>query len=102
MAKSWADEPWTYLALDVGAALRASDDLLLNPMPLVAGVLDGCPMVGHDHLALVERRFDPSPVRVGVLIHVGDRVDTDRLPCFGEALVFLWRPLDARLARLAI
>ena len=88
-------------------------------MPLVAlaGRLDDRPMVRHgfvaaihadvgevrvDQLALVERHLDPSPIRVGVLIRAGDRVDVVGLPRFGEALVFLGRPLDARLARPGI
>ena len=86
-------------------------------MSLVAGRLDGRPMVRHglvavihvdvgevgvDQLVLVERRLDSSPVSVGILIQAGDRVDADGLPCIGEALVFLGRPLDARLARLVL
>ena len=90
------------MTLDVGAAFRTSRDLLLNPMPLVACRLDGRLVVRHgllaaihvdvgkvgvDQLALVEHRLDPSPVRVGVLIRAGNRVDVDGLPCLGEALV---------------
>ena len=86
----------------------------MNPMPLVAGLLDGRQMVRHgllaaihvdagevgvDQLALFECRLDPSPVGVGVLIRAGDRVDADSLPCFSEALVFLWRPFEARLTK---
>lgn len=80
--------------------LRPLDD----PMPLVAGRLDRRPLVRHglvaavhvdvgevrvDQLALVERRLDSPPVRVGVLIRASDWVDADGLPRFGKALVFL-------------
>ncbi|KAM3206963.1 hypothetical protein ACQJBY_062257 [Aegilops geniculata] len=82
-------------------------------MPFVARHLDEPPMVRHclrpvlhvhafevgvDEFALVELGLDAVPIRVDALVRAGDRVEADDFPCFGEALVLLGRPLDARLA----
>ena len=102
-----------YLILDVGATLRASGDLLDDPMPFVARPLDTPPMVRHrlrpalhvdafevgvDELALVELGLDALLVRLDALVRAGGRVEADDFPCFGEAFLLLGRPLDARLA----
>ena len=102
-----------YLILNAGAALRASRDLLDDPMPFVACPLDTPQMVrrrlrpalhvdafevGVDELALVELGLDARPVRVDALVRAGGRVEADDFPCLGEAFLFLGRPLDARLA----
>ena len=99
------------LILNAGAALRASRDLLDDPMPFVARPLDTPPMVrlrsalhvdafevGVDELALVELGLEALPVRLDALVRAGGRVEADDFPCFGKAFLLLGRPLDARLA----
>ena len=102
-----------YLILNAGAALRASRDLLDDPMPFVARPMDTPPMVRHhlgaalhvdafevgvDELALVELGLDARPVRLEALVRAGGQVEADDFPCFGEEFLLLGRPLDARLA----
>ena len=102
-----------YLILDAGPALRVSRDLLDDPMPFVARRLDEPSMVRHclrpalhedafevgvNEFALVELGIDALPIRVDALVPADDRVEADDFPRFGEALVLLGRPLDARLA----
>ena len=106
------DRVGVYLSLDVGAALRASHDLLDDPVPFAAGRLDDRPVVRHRFLAalhvksfelgvaklaLVERSLHPRPIVLRVLICAGDWVNAHHLPRFGETLVFLGGPFDARL-----
>ena len=45
------DRVGVYLSLDVGAALRATLDLLDDPVPFAAGRLDDRPVVRHRFLA---------------------------------------------------
>ena len=54
--------------------------------------------VGVDELALVELGLDAVPVRLDALVRAGGRVEADDFPRFGEAFLFLGRPLDVRLA----
>ena len=54
--------------------------------------------VGVNEFALVELGIDALPIRVDALVPADDRVEADDFPRFGEALVLLGRPLDARLA----
>ena len=111
--RRYAAERRAYLILNAGAALRASRGLLDDSMPFVARQLDTPPMVRHrlgatlhvdafevqvDELPLVELGLDAVPIRVDALVRADDRVEADDFPCFGEALVLLGRPLDARLA----